>query len=102
MSSFSRASAQPRTLRRPNWRHVAIGTLLVFAVSLAVVSLVGVLVRALGASDGSNAVDTRVLEWMIDRRSDGLTSVMRTVTALGGTFVLVPLAIVGVVVLVAM
>ncbi len=39
---------------------------------------------------------------MIDRRSDGLTHVMRAVTTLGGTLFLAPLTIVGVVLLSSM
>jgi undecaprenyl-diphosphatase len=89
-----------RAPRRRDWRRVVVGSLLAFAIPLALVSLAGALVRDVGADDGSNALDARVLDWMVDRRSDGLTHVMRTVTALGGTLVLVALTVVGVVVLV--
>ncbi len=85
-----------------DWRRVALGTLLAFAVPLVVVSLAGALVRALSGSDGSNPLDAHVLDWMIDRRSDGLTDVMRAVTTLGGTLFLVPLTVVGVVLLSSM
>lgn len=75
------------------------GTLLAFAALLTVLSLAGLLVKALSDTGGSNALDAHVLDWMIDRRSDGLTDVMRAVTTLGGTLVLMPLTVVGVVVL---
>ncbi len=83
------------------WR-VVLGTALAFAVPLLLVSLAGALVRELSGADGSNAVDAHVLDWMLDRRSDGLTSVMRVVTSLGSTVVLVPLTVLGVVLLCSM
>ena len=98
MSPPPTAEAQG-THGRHDWRHVVLGTILAFTASLAVVSLVGAIVRELGAADGSNALDVHVLDWMVDRRADGLTSVMRAVTMLGGSMVLWPLTIVGVVVL---
>jgi membrane-associated phospholipid phosphatase len=88
-----------REPRRHDWRHVVLGTLLAFAVPLAVGSLIGALIRGLGGSDGSNAIDTSVLHWMIARRSDDLTSIVRGLTMLGGSLVLVPLTVFGVVVL---
>ena len=47
---------------RHDWRTVVLGTLLAFTASLAVVTLVGAIIRGLGADDGSNTVDTRVLD----------------------------------------
>jgi undecaprenyl-diphosphatase len=82
--------------RRHDWRRVALGTALAFAIPLLLVSLAGTLVREFSDAIGSNAVDAHVLDWMIDRRSDGLTQLMRVVTSLGGTLVLVPLTVVGV------
>ena len=82
-----------------DWRRVALEALLAFAVPLALVSLAGALVRALSGTDGSNPLDAHVLDWMLDRRSDGLTDVIRAVTTLGGTLFLVPLTVVGVVLL---
>ena len=67
---------------------------------LGVVSLVGALVRAAGATDHENAMDADVLGWMLDRRSAALTPFVRAVTMLGGSLVLVPLAVVAVVALV--
>jgi len=79
-----------------------LGTLLAFVALLTVLSLAGVVVKALSDTDGSNRLDAHVLDWMIDRRSDGLTEIMRAVTTLGSTLVLMPLTVVGVVVLSAM
>ncbi len=95
------AAETQREERRHDWRRVALGTALAFAVPLLLVSLAGMLVRELSGADGSNAVDAHVLDWMIDRSED-LTDVMRAVTSLGGTLVLVPLTVVGVVLLSSM
>jgi len=93
------ATSPPHSARRHDRRRVALGALLTFAGVLALVALVGVLVRTGGATDGSNAMDAHVLEWMLDRRSAGLTTSMRALTTLGGSLVLVPLTVVAVVAL---
>jgi undecaprenyl-diphosphatase len=102
MPSLPATVEQQRDGCRHDWRRVVLGTAIAFTVPLVLLSLAGALIRELSGADGSNAVDAHVLDWMIDHRSVGLTQVMRAVTSLGGTLVLVPLTVVGVVLLASM
>jgi undecaprenyl-diphosphatase len=58
------------------------------------VLLLGALLTPHFTHNGPTSFDTHVTRWFLDRRSDTLTSVMKTVTWLGSSAVIVPVALV--------
>jgi undecaprenyl-diphosphatase len=65
-----------------------------FAVALGVVLLLGALLAPHFTHNGPTSFDTHVTRWFLDRRSDALTTLMKTVTWLGSSAVIVPVALV--------
>jgi membrane-associated phospholipid phosphatase len=80
-------------------RRVALGVLLAFTVAFTLTVALGFLLEIGWSSDGSTGLDAEVTRWMVDRRSQPWTDVMRFVTWLGSSWVVFPLAVVAVVVL---
>jgi undecaprenyl-diphosphatase len=63
-----------------------------FALALGLVLLLGALLTPHFLGNGPTSFDAHVTRWFVDRRSDALTTVMRAVTWLGSSAVVVPLA----------
>lgn len=70
------------------WIVLAFGAVLAFGVAL------GVIVDLAAAGSGATGLDTQVLHWIADGRTSTATEVMRRVTALGSSAVIMPLTIV--------
>src|SRR5262249_32697082 len=83
-----------------DWRRVVVGSLVAFLTPLGLAAGAGALIVAIGSGGDTNPLDQHVWHWMVEHRSTMGTDVMRSVTRLGGTAVLVPLTIAGVVLLV--
>jgi undecaprenyl-diphosphatase len=70
-----------------------------FVVALGVVLLFGVLLTPHFIHNGPTSFDSHVTRWFLDRRSDALSTVMKAVTWLGSSAVIVPVALLVVAVL---
>jgi membrane-associated phospholipid phosphatase len=64
-----------------------------FVLALGVALLLGALLAPHFMRNGPTSFDSHVTTWFLDRRSDSLTTVMKTVTWLGSSAVIVPLAL---------
>jgi undecaprenyl-diphosphatase len=65
-----------------------------FAFALGLALLLGALLAPHFMHNGPTIFDSHVTRWFLDRRGDALTTVMKTVTWLGSSAVIVPIALV--------
>jgi undecaprenyl-diphosphatase len=65
-----------------------------FAVALGIVLLLGALLTPHFIHNGPTSFDSHITRWFLDRRSDTLTTLMKAVTWLGSSAVIVPIALV--------
>jgi undecaprenyl-diphosphatase len=77
-----------------------IGVVVTFMVCLLAGALLGAVVLTLSGAHGATTFDARITNWFVQHRSDVVTSIMRVITALGGTVVVVAVTSVAVFVLV--
>jgi undecaprenyl-diphosphatase len=70
---------------------MVLGVLGAFIVSLGVVVVFGLVLQRAFVDNGPTTFDAHVTRWFVDHRSDALTSVMRALTWLGSSWVIVPL-----------
>ncbi len=90
--------ATPRTPAHDP-RRVAFGATIAFAVAFTLTVGLGFLLELDWASDGSSSFDSQITHWFVDHRTPPWNDAMRTVTWLGSSAVIIPLAIVVVVAL---
>jgi membrane-associated phospholipid phosphatase len=80
-------------------RRVAVRTAAAFAVAFALTITLGWLLELGWASDGSTKVDSKITDWFVDHRTPTRTDLMRAITSLGSSAVVIPIAGVAVVAL---
>jgi undecaprenyl-diphosphatase len=73
---------------------IALGVLGAFVVSLAAVVLLGLVLQPAFVHNGPTSFDTHVTRWFVDHRADASTSLMRAVTWLGSSWVIIPLTVI--------
>jgi membrane-associated phospholipid phosphatase len=74
-------------------RRVAFGVFSAFVVAFTLTVALGFLLEIGWSSDGSTAFDSSVTRWFVNQRSQTWTDVMRVITWLGSSWVVVPLAV---------
>ena len=80
-------------------RRVVLGVAIAFAVAFTLTVVLGFLLGRVWASDGSTAFDSEVTRWFVDHRTPAWTDAMRTITWLGSSAMVIPLAVLVVVAL---
>jgi undecaprenyl-diphosphatase len=78
---------------------LALGVVAAFGFALAEVLLLGAVLAPRFIRNGPTSFDSHVTRWFVDRRSDALTAVMKAVTWLGSSAVIVPVALIVITVL---
>jgi undecaprenyl-diphosphatase len=81
-------------MSRPNVARLTLSVVASFAFALGAVLLLGVLLAPHFIHNGPTSFDAHVTRWFLDRRSDALTTVMKAVTWLGSSAVIVPISLV--------
>jgi undecaprenyl-diphosphatase len=71
-----------------------------FVVSLGVAVGLGLVLQPALIDNGPTSFDAHITKWFVDHRSESLTSVMRAVTWLGSSWVIVPLTVITITILV--
>jgi undecaprenyl-diphosphatase len=79
---------------------ITLGIAGTFAVSLAAVVGLGLVLERAFIANGATAIDARVTRWFVAHRTETLTTVMRAVTWLGSSAVIIPTTVIIVTVLV--
>ena len=87
------------TPKQPAVTRLAVGVVASFAFALGEVLLLGAVLAPEFTRNGPTSFDAHVTRWFLDRRSDALTAVMKAVTWLGSSALIVPIALVVVAVL---
>ena len=82
--------------RTPTALRTALGAITAFGTALAIVVVLGLALQPSFADNGPTALDAHVTRWFVEHRTSVLTAVMRAMTWLGSSAVIVPITVVGV------
>jgi undecaprenyl-diphosphatase len=71
-----------------------LGVVGAFLVSLVVVVVLGLALQPAFVHNGPTTFDANVTRWFVDHRTDGWTALMRAMTWLGSSWVIIPLTVI--------